>query len=131
MISKDRSLDLLIIVCAALTGYFLQNYSNLKRSLDLESGALNNTKYANQSFLIFNRVPKAGSETLWGLLDILANHNGFQSYSDSAEVKNQRGSENCYLRAYEDRKSYVKMMRDEEVRFTINIYIHNTYISSR
>ena len=120
LLSKDRSLDLLIILCAAFIGYFLQNYSNLKRSLDLESGALNNTKYANQSFLIFNRVPKAGSETLWGLLDILANHNGFQSYSDSAEVKNQRGSENCYLSAYEDRKSYVKMMRDEEVRFAIN-----------
>jgi hypothetical protein len=48
---------------------------------------LNNTNNADQSGLIFNRNPKCGSETMWALLDKLAVHNNFTSYSDSKEVK--------------------------------------------
>ena len=119
MWSKDKKWDIFSILCAILAAYFLQNYADLKRHLALESGALNNTQYANQSFLIFNRVPKAGSETLWGLLDILAKQNGFISYSDSAEVKQQRGAENTFLN-YDQRKTYVEMLRNDngEVNIT-------------
>ena len=113
MLSKDKKWNILSVLSAILAAYFLQNYSDLKRHLVLESGALNNTQYANQSFLIFNRVPKAGSETLWGLLDILSKQNGFISYSDSAEVKQQRGAENTFLN-HEQRKSYVEMLRDDD-----------------
>ena len=76
---------------------------------------LNNTLSSDESYLIFNRVPKAGSEMLWGLINKLAIVNNFTSYSDSAKAKDQRGSENTYLPDQESRKVYVDMWRSKSL----------------
>ena len=46
----------------------------------------------NTSLLIFNRNPKAASETIWTLLEKLSKPNQFNCYTDSPEAKKDRGS---------------------------------------
>ena len=85
---------------------YLQHYRD---ELLIQQTLLNNTIVSNQSYVVFNRVPKAGSEMLWSLIDRLAQENNFTSYSDSMKVKNKRGSENTFLKTKEDRKYYVDL----------------------
>ena len=63
-----------------------------------------------------SRVPKVGSETIWKLLDLLAQQNGFHSYSDSMEVKSQRGGENNYLPGLPSRRAYFDMLNEKAER---------------
>lgn len=72
--------DYISIICALVIAFLLSDYTKLKENISNEAKLLNNTQHANQSFIIFNRVPKAGSETLWGLLDRLQYGNNFSSY---------------------------------------------------
>ena len=72
--------DYITIICALVIAFLLSDYTKLKENISNEAKLLNNTQHANQSFIIFNRVPKAGSETLWGLLDRLQFGNKFSSY---------------------------------------------------
>ncbi len=51
-------------------------------------------------------MPKVGSEMIWSLIDRLSVTNGFNSFSDSGEVKAQRGTENTYLTNLEARRHY-------------------------
>ena len=51
---------------------------------------LNNTNDANNTFMIFNRVPKAGTESLMMLLDILASTNNFTAGKDDEDLKKIR-----------------------------------------
>ena len=51
---------------------------------------LNNTITANETFLIFNRVPKAGTESLMELLVILAQLNNYTAAADDGELKAKR-----------------------------------------
>ena len=51
---------------------------------------LNNTNNSNDTFLIFNRVPKAGTESLMNLLDILASKNNFTAGKDDEDLKKMR-----------------------------------------
>ena len=71
--------------------------------------ALNNTRLSDQSILVFNRVPKAGSEMVWSLINRLSHKNNFTSYSDSMEAKQQRGAENTYLTSRDRRKYYADL----------------------
>ena len=90
---------------------YQQYYKQHKDELFTHQRILNNTIVSDQSYLVFNRVPKAGSEMLWTLIDILSVENNFTSYSDSMKAKNDRGAENTYLRTAEARKYYVDMWR--------------------
>ena len=91
---------------------------------------LNNTANATvPGLLVFNRVPKVGSQTLWMLLDKLSARNGFGSFSDSAEAKKARGnSENNYLPAPSERKGYYDLLanrsRHEEGPFSYSKHIN-------
>ena len=51
----------------------------------------------NTSLLIFNRNPKAASETIWTLLEKLSKPNQFNCYTDSPEAKKDRGSNRAEL----------------------------------
>ena len=88
-------------------------YQHHMEELLTQRRMLNNTLSSDDSYLIFNRVPKAGSEMLWAVLNKLAIVNNFTSYSDSAKAKNERGSENTYLPDPESRKIYVDMWRSK------------------
>ena len=79
-IGEISAIDYLALLCLVLVTWLLCYQTRLQSEISLEANELNNTKYANQSFLIFNRVPKAGSETLWSLIDKLAKRNNFQRY---------------------------------------------------
>ena len=94
---KLSNFDLISLLSTIVVAYFLSDYTQLSKNLTKEANELNNTRKSNTSFLIFNRTPKAGSETIWGLLDNLQEFNNFTSYSDSPEVKKERGRENTFL----------------------------------
>ena len=120
-------LDLITVICALIIGFQFSDYRNLKETILNEAKLLNNTQFANQSFIVFNRVPKAGSETLWTLLDRLQKINSFNSYSDNREVKRQRGTENTYVQK-EIRKNYVEMMAGINTDGEVNITVPFSYV---
>ena len=88
---------------------YQKHYQQYKEEILTQQTILNNTIISDQSYLVFNRVPKAGSEMLWTVIDKLAAANNFTSYSDSAKAKEKRGSENTYLKTRDDRKYYTDM----------------------
>ena len=107
---KLKNWDILSLLSTVFVAYYLTDYKELIERIDKEANELNNTKKSNQSVLVFNRTPKAGSETIWNLLDFLSKPNNFGSYSDSQELKGQRGYENCYLTNKDEREAYVNML---------------------
>ena len=111
-LNKLNSWDILSLLSTLFVAYYLTDYTKLIEKIEKEANVLNNTKKSNQSVLVFNRTPKAGSETIWNLLDFLSKPNNFSSYSDSSEVKKQRGSENCFLSDIVQRQTYVDMLHD-------------------
>ena len=72
--------DLISIISALIIAYLLSDYSKLKENISIEANLLNNTRFSNQSVVVFNRVPKAGSEMLWTLIDKIQFINKFNSY---------------------------------------------------
>ena len=72
--------DLISVISALIIGYLLSDYSKLKENISIEANLLNNTRFSNQSVVVFNRVPKAGSEMLWTLIDKIQFINNFNSY---------------------------------------------------
>ena len=108
---KLTLLDLFSLTCALIVAILLSERFQLKRQISDEADSLNNTKNSNQSLLIFNRTPKAGSETVWELLDQLQYFNNFSSASDSGEVKKSRGYENTYMQPPEQLK-YIELLEN-------------------
>ena len=95
--TKLNNFDFFSLFCTIFIAYYVTDYIKLNKQIKEQASELNITKKLNTSVLMFNRTPKAGSETLWGLIDILANRNNFTSCSDSAEEKKKRGSENTFM----------------------------------
>lgn len=113
-IRKDIKLttcDIITVSCVIILSTLLPDFVILKKEIQNEANLLNNTHDANQSFVIFNRVPKAGSETLWSLLDKLAKRNNFTSYSDDQQLKKKRGYENTLMPMLEQ-LNYVNIFKD-------------------
>ena len=99
-----------MVAVVAAAAYTLHRYTSVKSDLRDAISALNNTAFADQEGLVFNRVPKVGSEMIWSLIDRLAVRNGFNSFSDSKEVKDRRGAENTYLTTRAQRKEYADIL---------------------
>ena len=121
--------DVISILTALLTALLLKDYGHLKSELWKEAEKFNNTIKANQTILVFNRTPKAGSESLWKLIDNLAFRNNFTSMSDDPENKKIRG-ENTFLRDLSSRKYYVTGLLDQPnstkpVTYTKHIHFLN------
>ena len=98
------------VAIVAAASYALDRYASVRSDLSDAMSVLNNTAFADHEGLVFNRVPKVGSEMIWSLIDRLAVRNGFNSFSDSKEVKDRRGSENTYLRTRALRKEYADIL---------------------
>ena len=107
--STAADVAVFVAIVAAAT-YTLDRYVSVRSDLSDAASALNNTASADQEGLVFNRVPKVGSEMIWSLIDRLAVRNGFHSFSDSKEVKDRRGSENTYLRTRDLRRAYADIL---------------------
>ena len=54
-----------------------------EKSIELYRRRLNNTVTSDQSYIIFNRVAKSGSETLRSVLSMLSKKNNFTMVRDS------------------------------------------------
>ena len=104
-----------------LANVYQNHYKQSKDELFTQQRLLNNTILSDNSYLVFNRVPKAGSEMLWSLIDKLALENNFTSYSDSMKAKDARGSENTYIPNPEGRKYYVDMWRPKTLESVKNV----------
>ena len=63
------AVTLVSVICISI---LLPDYTSVQNNLRNEANLLNNTHHANKSFVFFNRVPKAGTETLWSLIDFLS-----------------------------------------------------------
>ena len=112
---KFSTLDVIFVISCGLATYLFQDYTKLKANLQSKASLLNNTAKANQSFMIFNRVPKAGTNTLWEVIDVVAinqNHT-FKSLGDSGKLKEARG-ENTFMFEENERKTYVEMLESSE-----------------
>ena len=94
-------------VCLAL---FWTQYQQLKSDLKYEANLLNKTHQSNESIVIFNRVPKCGSESLHKIMEILSAKNNFTVYDDEHTKK---GVEITYLAEKSDRKAFVDMFYKE------------------
>lgn len=126
---RVQLLDFVIILSTVVIGILYSEYSNLSGSLQSHADSLNVTKFLNQSGLFFNRNPKAGSETIWGLIDRLAIVNNFNGYSDSPEVKAIRGGENTYMNKDEE-KAYIDIVYNHENLTTPYSYVkHINFIN--
>ena len=112
---KFSTLDVIFVISCGLATFLFQDYAKLKAKLQSKASLLNNTAKANQSFMIFNRVPKAGTNTLWEVIDVVAinqNHT-FKSLGDSGKLKEARG-ENTFMFEENERKTYVEMLESSE-----------------
>jgi hypothetical protein len=121
--SRFQLIDVIIVISAIISGLLLSDYTILNSSLTNQANNLNNTKFNNQSVLIFNRVPKVGSETIWALIDQLAKVNNFSSYSDSNIAKQERKAENTFMTQKHERETYVKMLETPD-----NVTVPYSYV---
>ena len=77
--NKISNFDIVSVFSTICVAYLVTDFIKLRKKIDTEADLLNNTRRSNQSFLIFNRTPKAGSETVWGMMDFLQHFNNFTS----------------------------------------------------
>ena len=112
---KFSTIDVIFVISAGLAALLFQDYAKLRNHLKSEALTLNNTEKANQSFVIFNRVPKAGTNTLWEVIDGVAKLQNytFASLGDNEKLKDKRG-ENTILDNWADRKFYIEMLETAE-----------------
>ena len=83
--------------------YYYQPYRN---EILLRQRQLNNTIKSDQSYLIFNRVPKAGSQTIRRIIRVLAPINGFNLYKGLDTREYRKASEKYFL-SEEDKKFHI------------------------
>lgn len=122
---KLKISDILTFCCLICVSVLFQDYQDLEKNMKNEGNLLNNSLSLNESFIIFNRVPKAGSETLWKMLDILGANNHFKVYADDPEMKNQRG-ENTFIQKKEE-QNYVQMFDKSQIN-DINLTLPFVYV---
>ena len=98
-----------IIACVSLTitmlvyRYYYQPYRD---EILLRQRELNNTLTSDQSYIVFNRVPKAGSQTIRRIIRVLAPINGFNLYKGLDTREYRKASEKYFL-SEEDKKFHI------------------------
>ena len=102
-----KKADIIACVCLTITmlvyKYYYQPYRN---EILLRQRQLNNTIKSDQSYLIFNRVPKAGSQTIRRIIRVLAPINGFNLYKGLDTREYRKASEKYFL-SEEDKKFHI------------------------
>ena len=56
-----KTVDFITLLCVATISVMVLKVAKLESEIKLETNKLNNTKHANQSILIYNRVPKVST----------------------------------------------------------------------
>ena len=76
-----KSIDLMACI-SSLTAVLVYRYYHQQYQKDIlwHRLKLNNTVSSDPSYLIFNRTPKTGSQTVRGIILILSSFNGFMLY---------------------------------------------------
>ena len=98
-----------IIACVSLTitmlvyRYYYQPYRD---EILLRQRELNNTLTSDQSYIIFNRVPKAGSQTIRRIIRVLAPINGFNLYK-GLDTREYRKASEKYSLSEEDKMFHI------------------------
>ena len=99
-----KNIDNFISLLACLLAILLyKNYQELKQAYKEMNLILNKTVIVNQSLMIFNQVPKTGSENMMQLINSLSMRNNFSDFNSNPEFTNQFGS---YQRFEEYQKLY-------------------------
>lgn len=105
-----KNLDVVILISVLMCSILLVQKSEYQCQFQKEASKLNITHKFNASILLFNRTPKAASETFMNLLSSLAKTNKFNAYKQSFIKK----SENCFMHRQEDRQEYVNMLQNSQ-----------------
>ena len=98
-----------IIACVSLTIAMLvyrYHYQPYRDEILLRQRELNNTMKSDQSYIIFNRVPKAGSQTIRRIIRVLAPINNFNLYKGLDTREYRKASEKYFL-SEEDKKFHI------------------------
>ena len=102
-----KKVDIIACVSSIITmlvyKYYYQPYRD---EILLHQRELNNTLTSDQSYLIFNRVPKAGSQTIRRIIRVLAPINGFKLYKGLDTREYRKASEKYFL-SEEDKKFHI------------------------
>ena len=89
-------------------------YMNAKRHLTHLQNKLNITSGLNQSFMIFQQVPKTGSEQMNAMIEVLALKHNFSSFSANPSFTQQFGQFHTF--DFQTRGFYVNMLQFEPVQ---------------
>ena len=104
-----KKLDIIACLSLIMTMFVYKYYYQPFRDKILwHQLKLNNTIRSNQTYLIFNRVPKAGSQTLNGLIRVLSKLNGFNLYNGLDSWDYKHPSEKYFL-SEKDKRIHIDM----------------------
>ena len=88
---KVQKSDFMSIFLASMTVLYYKYTCSMKSNLSKLQKSLNVTSNYNQSFVIFNQVPKTGSEQMMYIIDVLAPKNQFLNISSNPEFQKKKG----------------------------------------
>ena len=97
--------NLLTSVAVVLGMLWYQEYKALYHIFNELCISMNNTENANHSLMIFNQVPKTGSENMIRLIDILSIQNDYKNLSSDPELQGSPRFDSSWEKLY-----YVNMM---------------------
>ena len=104
-----KKLDIIAFLSLILTmAVYKYYYQPFRDKVLWHQVKLNNTIRSNQSYLIFNRVPKAGSQTVQGLIRVLSKINGFNLYNGQDSWDYKHSSEKYFL-SEKDKRIHIDM----------------------
>ena len=102
----------LLVLLLALAYY---NYHSVNQALRTKCAEINTTARANQDILIFNRVPKVGSQTLTHLIAGLTKTNGFNPFTSVTGMPDYGKSvETVWIPNADLRKKAIQSLSDFE-----------------
>ena len=99
------------LVLSAVSYYM--DYMNAKKHLIILQNRLNMTSGLNQSFMIFQQVPKTGSEQMMDIIDFLSKTHNFTSFAADPAFTQTFGQFHTF--DFQTRKFYVDMLQFEPV----------------
>ena len=118
-------LDCVIIISAIMSAMLYPQRRSLRILLMNQKSTLNITSQANASFLIFNRNPKAASQTICRLLDKLQFPNNFTSVHEVTKLA--KGEKNYLGR--EEQKFYIEMIMNKSKKLPYSYCKHINFLN--
>ena len=124
LVRKMIRFHLVNIVLAICIGSY---YIHFQRHLIRQQNSLNITSQLNQSFLIFQQVPKTGSEQMMAMIEVMALKHNFISFSADPSFTKQFGQFHTF--DFETREFYVDMLQFEPVQPKNKSIVYKKYMN--